>query len=147
MSSGYPGSAIVGNGIDLVSVERLQRTLLRHPNRFPRKILSELEFSQFVSRGSKVQDLAKYFAVKEAAAKALGTGMGGGVFWPQLELTRKPVSGAPLLAMHGAAAERLQKIGGAAAVVSIADEGDLVIASVVIGAALANNVSNQNSND
>lgn len=137
MSSGFPGSAIVGSGIDLVSVLRIQATVARHPERFARKILSAIEFADFTDRGSRVSDLAKYFAVKEAAAKALGTGMGAGVFWPQLELTRKPGSGAPLLALHGAAHERLQKIGGAAALVSLADEGDFVIATVVIGAQVA----------
>ena len=136
MASGFPGSAIVGNGVDLVSVERIRLTLERHPERFARKILSSTEFAEYSERGSKVQDLAKYFAVKEAAAKALGTGMGAGVYWPQLELSRKPVSGAPLLTLYGAALERMEKIGGAAALVSIADEGDFVIASVVIGAAI-----------
>lgn len=138
MSSGQPHSvnpsAVIGNGIDLVSVKRIGATVARHPERFARKILSAAEFEDFVERGKKVQDLAKYFAVKEAAAKALGTGMGAGVYWPQIELRRKPVSGAPLLSLSGAALERMTKLGGAAAVVSLADEGDLVIASVVIGA-------------
>ena len=40
MTTGFPGSAIVGNGIDLVSVKRIQKTLARHPERFARKILS-----------------------------------------------------------------------------------------------------------
>jgi len=130
-------SSIVGNGIDLVSVERISATVARHPERFARKILSAAERDDFQARGSKVQDLAKYFAVKEAASKALGTGMGAGVYWPQIELHRKPVSGAPLLTLSGAALERMEKLGGAVALVSLADEGDLVIASVVIGAAQA----------
>ena len=134
MSSGFPGSAIVGNGIDVVSVKRIGLTVARHPERFAGKILSVLERHDFEERGRKVQDLAKYFAVKEAAAKALGTGMGAGVYWGQIELTRKPVSGAPLLTLSGPALERMEKIGGAQALVSLADEGDLVIASVVIGA-------------
>jgi len=134
VSSGFPGSAIVGNGIDVVSVKRIGLTVARHPERFAGKILSVLERRDFEERGRKVQDLAKYFAVKEAAAKALGTGMGAGVYWGQIELTRKPVSGAPLLTLSGPALERMEKIGGAQALVSLADEGDLVIASVVIGA-------------
>ncbi len=136
MAAGFPGSAIVGSGIDIVSIERIRATVSRHPERFARKILSSVELVQFAERGARPQDLAKYFAVKEAASKALGTGMGAGVFWPQMELSRKPVSGAPLLSMHGAALDRMHKIGGAAALVSLADEGDLVIASVVIGASV-----------
>jgi len=117
-----------------VSVERIGATVARHPERFAKKILSAAEYEDFVERGKKVQDLAKYFAVKEAAAKALGTGIGAGVYWPQIELRRKPVSGAPLLSLSGAALARMTKLGGAAALVSLADDGDLVIASVVIGA-------------
>jgi len=137
VSPGFPGSAIVGNGIDLVSVKRIGETVARHPERFANKILAATEHGDFIQRGKKVQDLAKYFAVKEAAAKALGTGMGAGVFWPQIQLHRKPVSGAPLLTLSGAALERMDKLGGAVALVSLADEGDLVIASVVIGARLS----------
>ncbi len=123
---------IAGHGVDLVSVARIEQTQARYPERFARKILSDAEYEDYVRRGNRANDLAKYFAVKEAAAKALGTGMGAGVYWPQIRLTRKPVSGAPLLKVHGAAAERLKKIGGGALFVSLADEGDLVIASVVI---------------
>lgn len=123
---------IVGHGIDLVSVTRIEQALARHPERFVGKILSESEREDYVQRGSRVNDFAKYFAVKEAASKALGTGMGAGVYWPQLRLSRKPVSGAPLLSVHAAAAIRLKKIGGGGLFVSLADEGDLVIASVVI---------------
>ncbi len=123
---------IAGHGVDLVSVARIKQTQARHPERFARKILSDAEFEDYVQRGSQVNDLAKYFAVKEAAAKALGTGMGAGVYWPQLRLSRKPVSGAPLLAVFDAALQRLHKIDGGELFVSLADEGDLVIASVVI---------------
>jgi len=117
-----------------VSVARIEQALSRHPERFARKILSTPELQDYVQRGSRASDLAKYFAAKEAAAKALGTGMGAGVYWPQLRLSRKPVSGAPQLSVHGAAAARLQKIGGGALLISLADEGDVVVASVVIAA-------------
>ncbi len=129
---------IAGHGIDLVSVARIEKVLDRHPERFARKILSAPEFRDYVQRGSRVNDLAKYFAAKEAAAKALGTGMGAGVYWPQLRLSRKPVSGAPKLSVHGAAAVRLAKIGGGELFLSLADEGDVVVASVVIGASTTN---------
>lgn len=128
-------SAIVGHGIDLVSLNRIAGTAERHPERFAQRILAAEELADYEARGAKIRDLAKYFAVKEAASKALGTGMGAGVYWPQMILRRKPVSGAPLLFLSGAALVRLHKIGGGAALVSLADEGDLVIASVVIAAA------------
>ena len=122
---------IAGHGIDLVSVARIEKVLDRHPERFARKILSAPEFRDYVQRGSRVNDLAKYFAVKEAASKALGTGMGAGVHWGLIELTRKS-SGAPLLHLHGAAKTRLTHLGGVEGKVSLADEGDLVIATVVL---------------
>jgi len=137
MTAGFPGSAIVGHGVDLVHVPRISAILEKHPVRFAQRILSASEYADYQERNATPGGLAKYFAAKEAAAKALGTGMGAGVYWPQIELSRKPGSGAPLLALSGAALERLHLIGGFQPLVSIADEGDLVIASVVIAARAA----------
>lgn len=124
-------AAVVGIGIDLVDVTRIESIAARHPERFPRRILHGNEHERYIARGAKPRDLAKYFAVKEAASKALGTGMGAGVHWGLIELTRK-ASGAPLLHLHGAAQARLAHLGGIKAMVSLADEGNLVIATVVL---------------
>ena len=124
-------AAVVGVGIDMVDVARIAAVTQRHPERFPRRILHPNEHALYLSRGAKPRDLAKYFAVKEAASKALGTGMGAGVHWGLIELTRKS-SGAPLLHLHGAAKIRLTHLGGVEGKVSLADEGDLVIATVVL---------------
>lgn len=129
--SANPAAAVVGIGIDLIDVSRIDRVAQRHPERFARRILHADEHRHYRERGSKARDLAKYFAVKEAASKALGTGMGAGVHWGLIELVRKP-SGAPLVQFHGAAYTRLQSLGGVAGMVSLADEGNLVIATVVL---------------
>ena len=106
-----PAAAVVGVGIDLIDVTRIDRVSKRHPERFARRILHADEYLRYRERGSKARDLAKYFAVKEAGSKALGTGMGAGVHWGLIELVRKP-SGAPLVRFHGAANARLQSLGG-----------------------------------
>jgi len=124
-------AALVGVGIDLVDVERIRAVAERHPQRFARRILHADEYTRYRERGARARDLAKYFAVKEAASKALGTGMGAGVHWGLIELTRKP-SGAPRVCFHGAAETRLKALGGVAGLVSLADEGHLVIATVVL---------------
>ena len=127
--------AVVGTGIDLASVARIARVYQRHPQRFARRVLNPRELAWFEQRGARARDLAKFFAVKEAASKALGTGMGAGVSWHQLELWRKS-SGAPRLRLHDTALRRLHQLGGVAGLVSLADEGDLVIAQVVLAARL-----------
>ena len=79
------------------------------------------------------------FAAKEAAAKALGTGMAGGISWQDIEVLRAP-SGAPSLCFHGKALQHLASrlpsgyIGHSH--ISFSDEPPYSTAFVVISASL-----------
>lgn len=66
-----------GTGIDIVEVERI-KTILAQKNgpRFMQKILHASEISECQSYSNQAAYVAKRFAVKEAMAKALGTGIG-----------------------------------------------------------------------
>ena len=68
---------ILGIGIDLIKVARIERLYTRYANSFALKILSEHEVNELNLMKSKnyaVQYLAKRFAAKEALVKAIGTG-------------------------------------------------------------------------
>ena len=54
--------------------------------------------------------MAARFAAKEAALKALGTGRSSGIGWKDVEIQRTD-SGAPILLLHGAAADRARMLG------------------------------------
>ena len=67
---------ILGIGTDLAVIERIGQTLERRGERFARRILTDNELERFRNHPHQVSYLAKRFAAKEAAAKAIGTGIG-----------------------------------------------------------------------
>ncbi len=86
---------------------------------------------------ARAASYAKRFAAKEACAKALGTGIGEGVSWHDMEVVNSP-SGAPAMKLTGGAAEKLAKLipeGHVAQIhLSITDEYPLAQAFVIISA-------------
>lgn len=85
-------------GVDMVEIERIGRALDRHGQRFNRRFFTEQE--QRYCNG-RVERLAGRFAVKEAVAKALGTGIGA-VNWTEIEVVCDD-QGKPGLRLHGRA--------------------------------------------
>ena len=65
---------IFGIGTDIVRVSRLRRDLERFGVRFAERILTDDELAEFHQKENKAHFLARRFAAKEAAAKAMGTG-------------------------------------------------------------------------
>lgn len=97
--------AIVGHGIDLVEVARIERMLDEHGEQFLQRCFTqgEREAGKPELR-RRCEHLAARFAAKEAAMKALGTGLAGGISWTEIEVVRL-ASGAPELRVTGRAAE------------------------------------------
>ena len=122
---------IIGIGSDITDIRRVRRVHAKYGMRFVRRILSSEEQQAYAKRKHKVAYLAKRFAVKEAAAKALGTGMKRGVSWRQIAAINQP-SGAPTLLMRGGALRRFKQLGAKHAFVTISDEGNYALAFVVL---------------
>ncbi len=97
---------IIGIGSDLIDIRRVERTLARHPKRFPTRIFTEIEQAKSDRRKNRAASYAKRFAAKEACAKALGTGLSQGVFWRDMGVVNLP-TGQPTMALTGGAAMRL----------------------------------------
>jgi holo-[acyl-carrier protein] synthase len=95
---------IFGIGIDVVEVERIESAIARHGEPFLAKLFTAAERSYCGAHKKPALHYAARFAAKEAVSKALGTGIGGQAGWLDLEIIRD-ISGAPKLALHGAAAE------------------------------------------
>jgi len=119
--------------VDVVQIDRIRRSLTRFGERFAKKILAPAEIELFSRAQDPAAWLAKRFAAKEAAAKALGTGMRAGVYFSQIAVTRKP-SGAPVLTLGGAAAARAESMGITGLHASISDEAGVAVAFVVMDA-------------
>jgi len=92
---------VLGLGMDLVEIERIQDSLDRFGDRFLEKIFlpSEIAYARTQSRPAVA--LAARFAAKEAAAKAFGTGIGTTLPWLGMEIGRQS-TGQPFLHFHHA---------------------------------------------
>ena len=102
---------IVGTGIDIAEIERIRNSLDRFGDRFLRHIYTPGEIAYCEARKLRAtESYAARFAAKEAAAKALGTGIGRGVMWKEIEVQRQP-GHAPVLKLSGRAAEWAAHLG------------------------------------
>lgn len=101
---------IIGFGSDLCNIERIQKALDRHGQRFEHRVFTETERAKAARRPfTKAGTLAKRFAAKEAFSKAVGTGFKRGVFMKDIGVVNAP-SGAPTLALTGGAKARLDAL-------------------------------------
>ena len=115
---------ILGVGTDLVEVGRMEKACERE--HFTARVFTEMERRQ--AKGSALK-LAGSFAVKEAVAKALGTGFRG--FLPaDVEVVRDEL-GKPSVRLHRGAKARFEAMGGERIEVSISDTDQLVTAFAV----------------
>jgi holo-[acyl-carrier protein] synthase len=122
---------IVGSGIDLVEIDRIQHSLDRYGSRFLDRVYTAAEQAYCVRKRNAAESLAARFAAKEAGAKALGTGISQGVSWLEIEVVREP-GGRPTLVFHGRAAARAQRMRVRHAALSITHTANLAMASVVL---------------
>lgn len=101
---------IIGIGIDICDIRRIENSLAEFGERFTRRVFTELERAKADKRAERAATYAKRFAAKEACAKALGTGVPRrGVHWKHMGVVNQP-SGKPTFALTGGAAERLAKL-------------------------------------
>ena len=122
---------IVGSGIDLVEIDRIQRSLDRFGARFLNRVYTSAEQAYCLKKRNAAESLGARFAAKEAGAKALGTGMSHGVTWVEIEVVREP-SGRPTLRFHGRAAHMARTLNARRAALSLSHTGNLAVASVVL---------------
>ncbi len=122
---------IFGVGVDMVKVSRIRAGLERFGDRFARRILSDSEFDEFQRSGRPAAFLAKRFAAKEAAAKALGTGFRNGLTLRQISVVHDP-RGKPELRYTGCASALLQTHEIGESHLSITDEEDYALAFVAL---------------
>ncbi len=127
------GAAIVGVGVDAVSVDRF-RSVLERRSRFAERCFTEMERADADGSGDTAQSLAARFAAKEAVMKALGTGIGGFAL-TDVEVQRTggedATRHAPFLVLRGKAAELAGAKGAGRFHLSLTHTDDVAIAFVV----------------
>lgn len=122
------------SGIDIVEVKRIAKhvEVALEADGFIRKCFTKEEIDYCMSKtgDSRSQSFAARYAAKEAAAKALGTGIcAKGIAFTDLE-THKENTGAPTLELHGKALELSQQMKVTSISVSLSHEKDYAIANV-----------------
>jgi holo-[acyl-carrier protein] synthase len=122
---------IFGIGTDIVRVARMQQDLERFGERFAERILTDQELVEFRRAANRANFLAKRFAAKEAAAKALGTGFRDGIHLRDIGVGHDAL-GKPLLEFTGGALAFLRGKGITVAHVSLSDESDHAVAFVTL---------------
>ena len=99
-----PGThaSMLALGIDITEVSRIEQMVIEHGQRFLTRVFTAKELADAGEGKGKHMHLAARFAAKEAAMKALGTGLASGITWQDVE-TRRTATGAPQLLLHGRA--------------------------------------------
>jgi holo-[acyl-carrier protein] synthase len=98
---------ILGTGIDIIEVTRIEAAYAKFGERFLNRILLPGEISYCLSHKAPGPFLAARFAGKEAISKAFGTGIGAELGWQDMEIRRKE-SGEPFVVLHGGGQKLLE---------------------------------------
>jgi len=123
---------IYGIGTDIVHIKRMRENLDKYEDKFARRILTDSEFVEFKNKNDKAAFLAKRFAAKEAAAKAMGTGFSQGLSLHHIGVGHDD-AGKPILEFLDVAKNFIQEKKIKQAHLSLADERDYAVAFVTLG--------------
>lgn len=126
---------ISGIGTDLVDARRVETGLARFGDAYARRLLAgdwnAADYAAYAAHPRPARYLAKAFAAKEAFAKAAGTGLRAPVTLANLAVVRDPL-GKPAFACAPGLADWLMTRGVAHTHLSLSDEGEFVLAFVVM---------------
>jgi len=125
---------IVGSGVDVIEIARIERALTRSGDRFARRVFAQAEIATCRRFRLPGPQFALRFAVKEAVMKALGTGWANGVRWVDIETVEQSVGATrPRLALqfHGRTQELADELGASRRHLSVTRTRSHVIALVI----------------
>lgn len=123
---------MIGIGIDVVPVERMEALLDRHGDRALQRLFTPGEIARAKDLAHPALFLAGRVAAKEAAYKALSAeGADLGIGWQNIEVERLG-DGRPQLVLHGPALARFNALGATRCHVSLSHDGGIAAAVVVI---------------
>lgn len=101
---------IVGIGVDIVEIEKIERAMVRRGDRLKFRTFTPQEIEYCEQRANKYQHYAARFAAKEAVFKAISTGWRQGVAWADVEVNND-LSGKPGLLLQGKTLEFANLLG------------------------------------
>lgn len=122
---------IIGVGLDVTEISRIERLWNRFGFRFAKRILGAHELQQLENKSTPIPFLAARFAAKEATVKAFGTGFSEGITPVDIEVHTLP-SGQPTLVLNGNAVKRATLLGATRMHISLTHGRDTAAAVVII---------------
>jgi holo-[acyl-carrier protein] synthase len=122
---------IVGTGVDITEVDRIQAAVKRFGDRFLHRVFTPAEVRYCMGKPNAAERLAARFAAKEAGMKAIGTGLRHGITWQDVEVVRLPGQ-RPILEFHGRAAGFAARLGCKRTHLSLSHTKEQAIAYVIL---------------
>lgn len=131
-ASGAAPECVLAVGVDLVESTRVHKAIEAWGDRFVGRVFRTDERAYCDRQAAPWRHYAGRFAVKEAVAKAFGTGIGDSLGWKDIEVARDPRTGAPAVTLHGRGRRLAADRGVTRVLVSLAHGRDLAIAQATL---------------
>jgi holo-[acyl-carrier protein] synthase len=122
---------IIGTGLDIVNIDRMERVMTRWGNLFLHRVFTEKEIGGCQKRMHPPECFAMRFAAKEAFLKAIGWGLRNGIQWIDLEVENDPL-GKPFLSFHRKAREVLETLRCEKSFLTLSHERPYAVAHVIL---------------
>jgi holo-[acyl-carrier protein] synthase len=122
---------ILGTGVDLAEVDRIEHSLQTYGRRFQERIFTPREIAYCERFRNRAERYAARFAAKEAGMKALGTGWRRGIRWQDIEVVRQ-AGGRPTIVFSGVAAQFAERMGVHNVALSITHTATQAFAQVIL---------------
>jgi holo-[acyl-carrier protein] synthase len=122
---------IVGTGIDIVNIGRIESMMARWGNLFLNRVFTEREIVWCQQRTRPSECFAIRFAAKEAFLKAIGKGLRNGIQWTDIEVENDSL-GKPFFSFHRKAIEVLKTQRIKKALLTLSHERPYAVAHVLL---------------
>lgn len=125
--------SVIGIGTDIIDINRITHMKDSVRDKLARRVLTQIELEKYYQLTFPIPFLAKRWAGKEAAAKALGRGIADGISFHHFTI-ESLASGQPVLKLSARALEIAEELGANSWHISLSDEISYATAVVVLSA-------------
>ncbi len=122
---------IIGIGSDIVKIERIEKLIERHEQRFLERVFTAAEIEYAAAKARPALHFAARFAAKEAFVKALGSGLRQGINWPDIGIINDSL-GKPSFKFHNNARKIISDLHNPTAWLTLSHEQEFALAFVVL---------------
>ena len=124
---------IIGTGIDIVNIERIEGLMARWGEAFLGRVFTEREIIRCQERKRASECFAGRFAAKEAFLKAIGWGFRNGIRWTDIEIENNSM-GRPSLLFHGKAEAAYKTLRIQKSLLTLSHDRPYAVAHVILEA-------------